>query len=174
MDKKHNFDAENNQTNELEEAQNANFYLTKLILHFEEINKKILELFKIENYDRFYEINKLTEEKKGKFKEILQEIPKNFEKEISQKLTNILEKYQLEEKLKLKTEAKIYSIYMEELKLKKENLGLKIEAEDESRIIKHQIKEYLQSYKQKNKMDLENLSKERELLRKENNNHFIM
>ncbi len=63
---------------------------------------------------------------------------------------------------------------MEELKLKKENLGLKIEAEDESRIIKHQIKEYLQSYKQKNKMDLENLSKERELLRKENNNHFIM
>ncbi len=66
MDKKHNFDAENNQTNELEEAQNANFYLTKLILHFEEINKKILELFKIENYDRFYEINKLTEEKKRK------------------------------------------------------------------------------------------------------------
>ena len=174
MDKKQIFEAEKNQTNELEEAQNANFYLSKLILHFEEVNKKMLELFKIESYDKFYEMNKLTEEKKGKFKEILQEIPKNFEKEISQKLSNILEKYQLEEKLKLKTEAKIYSIYMEELKLKKENLGLKIEAEDESRIIKHQIKEYLQSYKQKNKMDLENLSKERELLRKENNNHFIM
>jgi hypothetical protein len=63
---------------------------------------------------------------------------------------------------------------MEELKLKKENLGLKIEPEDESRIIKHQIKEYLQSYKLKNKADLENLRKERELLGKENKNNIII
>lgn len=174
MDDDETLKTEKNQIIDFNEAKKANFFYLKLKMHFEDLNKKILELFRYQNFTKFYDTSRLKEDKKTKLQNILSEIPKNFEKDIWIKLDNIFQKYDIEGKTKIKTEAKIYLKYFEELKLNKENIGLKTNYKDESIIVKLKFKEYLQSLKSKNKMELDMLRKEREVLKLESKQNLIV
>jgi hypothetical protein len=153
--------------------ENSNFFMSKLIIHFEELNIKILELYKMETISRFYEIKRLSEEHKQKLGNILSEIPKSFEKVIRVKLETIYEKFKLKEKLKVKTEARIFSRYKEELKINIKNLGKGDETiRDENSIIRTGLKDYLTGLNEKTKKELEILRKERENLKNDNKYSF--
>ena len=151
------------------EQNQANFYFSKMVIHFQELNLKIIELYKQETISRFYEIKRLSEDYKVKLANILQEIPRSFEKEIQTKLNVIYEKYKIWEKTKMKTEAKIYSKHTEDLKLNKNNIGAKVDPmKDENSLIKNSIRDYLININEKTKAEIEILRKERDSLKQEN------
>ena len=158
---------EKSNENHENESPNANYFFSKLVIHFEELNMKFIELYKIDSINRFYEIKKLNDENKSKLSNILSEIPKNLEKEMRNKLRIFYEKYKIKEKTNLKTEARIYSKYINELKLNKNKLGID-SINDETSIIKSQIKDHLKEFNQKTKNDIENLKKEKDNLMREN------
>ena len=169
----------NNVLNFIEKNENendvidANYFFAKLVIHFEELNLKLFELYKLNFISKFYEIKKLSEEYKIKLNNILSEIPKSLEKEMRNKLKIIYEKYKIKEKTKQKTEARIYSKYTEVLKLDKNEIGLNEELKAESHFVKISIEDYLRRASDNTKKENEKLRKEIEILKYENKYNLI-